>query len=116
MAYDEALATRLRAALAATTKSPVVEKKMFGGVAFMVDEKMCVGVHEKRLMVRVGPEKHEQALREAGASVMDFTHRPMVGFMFVDATGYRSARDLEKWIKWSLEYTATVPAKKKGKG
>ena len=115
MACGEALAARLRVAVAGATKRPVVEGKMSGGSAFMIDGKGCVGVHEKRLMVRVGPGKHEETFKEPGARTMDFTHRPMLGFLFIEAAGYRTAQDLDIWVKWSLDYTATVPVKKKGK-
>ena len=114
MACGEALAARLRVAMAVATKRPVVEKKMSGGITFMIDGKRCVGVHEKRLMVRVGRGKHEEAVKEPGARTMHFTHRPMVGFLFIEAAGYRTAQDLDVWVKWSLDYTATVPVKNKG--
>ena len=110
MGYDEGLAERIRSALAALDR-PAAEKKMFGGVAFMLDEKMCVGVVNDDLMVRVGPSGHEAALKERGARVMDFTHRPAIGFVFVSPTGHESDEDLTKWLRWSIEYVDTVPVK-----
>jgi TfoX/Sxy family transcriptional regulator of competence genes len=112
VAVDEVLASRIRAAIKSARGAPVEEKKMFGGIAFMVDDKMCVGVHESKLMVRVGPVRHDEAINEPGARIMDFSKRPMVGFLFVDPPGYRTGRDLDKWVRWSLEYVATIPAKR----
>jgi TfoX/Sxy family transcriptional regulator of competence genes len=111
MSYDEGLADRIRTAIARLAPKPVTEKKMFGGIAFMVDDKMCVGVVKDDLMVRVGPDRHESALAEPGARVMDFNHRPMVGFLFVGLDGQRSEGDLAKWLRWSIEYVDSVPAK-----
>jgi TfoX/Sxy family transcriptional regulator of competence genes len=113
MAVDEGLASRIRAAVTSARGAPAEEKKMFGGIAFMVDDKMCVGVHESKLMVRVGPDRHDAAIKQPGARIMDFSGRPMVGFLFVDPPGYRTDRDLDKWVRWSLEYVATIHAKKK---
>lgn len=111
MSYDEGLAERIRTALARLVPKPTAEKKMFGGIAFMVDDKMCVGVVKDDLMVRVGPSRHESALKERGARVMDFNHRPAVGFLFVSPDGYESDKDLTKWLRWSIDYVDTVPAK-----
>ncbi len=111
MSYDEGLAERIRTAIARLAPTPVTEKKMFGGIAFMVDDKMCAGVVKDDLMVRVGPARHETALKEPGARVMDFNHRPAVGFLFVSPDGYESDKDLTKWLRWSIEYVDTVPAK-----
>ncbi len=111
MSYDEGLAERIRTAMAGLVPTPVTEKKMFGGIAFMVDDKMCVGVVKEDLMVRVGPTRHESALKERGARVMDFNHRPAVGFLFVSPDGHESDKDLSKWLRWSLDYVDTVPAK-----
>lgn len=110
MGYDEGLAERIRLALAELDR-PAAEKKMFGGVAFMLDDKMCVGVVNDDLMVRVGPSRHEAALEERGARVMDFNHRPAVGFLFVSTEGHESDEDLMKWLRWSIEYVDTVPVK-----
>lgn len=115
MSYDEGLAERIRTAMARLAPTPVTEKKMFGGIAFMVDDKMCVGVVKEDLMVRVGPSRHEPALQERGARVMDFNHRPAVGFLFVSPEGHESDKDLAKWLRWSLEYVDTVPAKPSGR-
>ena len=111
MSYDEGLAERIRTAMASVVDRPVAEKKMFGGIAFMLDDKMCVGVVKEDLMVRVGPLRHESALKERGARVMDFNHRPAVGFLFVGPEGYESEKDLTKWLGWSIEYVDSVPAR-----
>jgi TfoX/Sxy family transcriptional regulator of competence genes len=109
MAFDEALARRVRKALAGTPD--VVEKKIFGGVAFMVRGNMCCGVIGDRLMVRVGPKEYETALSRPHAKPMDFAGRPMKGFVFVEPEGHASAGDLKAWIAQAMEYVLTLPAK-----
>ena len=86
MAYNELLAERLNNIL---TKKRIeyVEKKMMGGLCFMVDDKMCVGVVKDSLMVRIDPDIYETALTKKGCREMDFTGRPMKGFAFVDPVG-----------------------------
>ncbi len=109
MAYDEGLAQRLRELL--VDRDDVDEKKMFGGVAFMVRGNMCIGVNKDRLMVRVGKEHHNEAVSQPHARPMDFTGRPMEGFIFVDPPGYESDEDLEAWLQRGLRYMLTRPAK-----
>ena len=84
MAYDEGVAQRLRDVFG--DRTDVVEKRMFGGLAFMVSGNMCCGVVGKELMARVGPEQYEQALKEPYAREMDFTGKPMKGFVYVGAS------------------------------
>ena len=91
VAYDEALAGRVRALLAA--ESNVTERKMFGGLCLMIGGNMCCGVQEDKLMVRVGPERHEAALGRPGARPMDFTGRPMRGMVYVDAAAIHTDDD-----------------------
>ena len=102
MAYDEAVAKRVRSALGKT--SDVVEKKMFGGVAFMVRGNMCCGVIGDRLMLRVGPKGYEAALSRPHARTMDFTGRPMKGLVYIEPEGFASARDLKTWIERAMEF------------
>ena len=109
MAYDERLAERLRALLAAEPGAS--ERKMFGGVAFMLDDKMVVGVVGDELMVRVGPEQYGAALRRPHARPMDFTGKPLAGFVYVAAAGIRTAAALRAWVERARAYVATVPAK-----
>ena len=89
---------------------------MMGGLCFMVDDKMCVGVEKARLMVRIDPEVHEKALGMKGAAPMDFTGRPMRGFVFVDAKAVASDPDLDKWLDLALEFNPRAKSSKtKGK-
>ena len=88
MAYDEELAERIRAALA--DRTDVIERKMFGGLTFMLRGNMCCGVEKTNLMVRVGPERYDEALAQPHARLMDFTGRPMKGMVFVGRRGTRA--------------------------
>jgi TfoX/Sxy family transcriptional regulator of competence genes len=109
MAYDAAVAKRVRAALG---KSPdVVERKMFGGIAFMVRGNMCCGVIGDRLMLRVGPKGYQTALSRPHAKPMDFTGRPMKGLVYVEPAGFASAGDLKTWIARAMEFARSLPAK-----
>jgi TfoX/Sxy family transcriptional regulator of competence genes len=110
MAYDEGLAERIRTALAG--EDGVVEKKMFGGLAFMVRGHMSVGIVKDDLMVRASPKDCEQWVREPHARPMDFTGRPMSGFLYVDADGYESDADLERWVGRALAFALAQAGKK----
>jgi len=111
MPYDESLAERVRQLL---PPALVVEKKMMGGLTFMVDGKMCVGVVGEDLMVRLDPSAHDEALRRPGARPMDFTSRPMRGFVFVGREGTAAARDLARWIDLALAFNPRAkPARKR---
>ena len=101
MAYDEKLAERVRAVL---PRNKVDEKKMMGGLTFMVNGKMCVGVHEKDLMVRLDPEIHDKALKRKGARTMDFTNKPIRGFIFVNPAGTKTLKDLNYWLDLALDF------------
>ena len=79
----------------------------------MVDEKMCVGTAKDALMVRFDPEIHDEVLKRKGARVMDFTNRPMKGFVFVDEVGIKTDRDLGKWIELALDYNPRAKSSKK---
>ncbi len=107
MAYDENLADRIRKVLA--RHKALTEKKMFGGVAFMLGGKMCCGVVKNDLVVRVGPEHHEEALAQPHARPMDFTGWPMKGFLFIGPAGYRTDEALAKWVKQAVEFVSTLP-------
>ena len=109
MAYDEGLAERLRDTFA-TTRG-VSEKKMFGGVAFMVNGNMSCGIVDETLMVRVGPELYEEALGRPHARAMDFTGKAMKGFVYVAPEGFESDEDLAEWVQLSKRFVATLPAK-----
>jgi len=109
MAFDENLAERLR--LLFRGKYKVTEKKMFGGLAFMVNGHMCCGIVATHLVVRTGPNAFERALKRAHARPMDFTGRPMKGFVYVAPSGYHSERDLKSWTKLGLDFVLMQPPK-----
>jgi TfoX/Sxy family transcriptional regulator of competence genes len=114
MAYNEQLADRVRMGLSGIRK--VEEKKMMGGLTFMVNGKMCVGVLKDELMCRIVPAGHEAALKRKGCREMDFTGKPMKGFVFVGPAGTRSDKDLAEWLSLSLEFNKNAkPSKKKRK-
>ena len=112
MAYDEALALRVRRALADRTN--IGETKMFGGICFMLNGNMLCGVDRARLMFRVGKDQAIEALSRAGARPMDITGKPMAGFVFVDPAQCDS-RQLKSWIAFAANYVGALPAKKKKK-
>ncbi len=109
MAYDEHLASRIRKAL--SRHEGLTEKKMFGGISFMIRGNMCCGVVRNDLVVRVGPEQYEEAVMEPHARPMDFTGRPLKGFVYVGPRGHRSDEALAKWLKRGVDLTASLPPK-----
>jgi hypothetical protein len=113
MAYDLALADRVRAALA--REKGVTEKAMFGGVAFLIGGHMALGVAKEELMVRVGPGGHEAALALPHTRPMDFTGRPMRGMLFVRPDGARSVSDVKGWAARALAFARTLPPKEAAK-
>ena len=113
MAYDEKLANRVREFL--QTKKRVEEKKMMGGLTFMVNEKMCVGILNDDLMARIDPEVYEKVLERKGCREMNFTGRPMKGFVFIDPDGTKSKKDLEYWINLALGFNKKAKSSKKKK-
>ncbi len=106
MAYDEKLAERVRMVFAG--HRAVEEKKMMGGLTFMVNGKMCVGVSKDDLMVRLDPEVYDAALKKKGCREMNFTGRPMKGFVFVNQEGTKNQQDFEHWINLALEFNIPV--------
>jgi TfoX/Sxy family transcriptional regulator of competence genes len=108
MSYDERIAARIRALLG--KRRDVVERKMFGGLTFMVNGAMCCGVTSEALVVRVGPAEYERALAESHARPMAFTGRPLVGMVYVDPPGYRTARALSRWIQRGLDFVTHAQA------
>ncbi len=109
MAYDEALADRIRDVLAA--RSEVGERKMFGGIAFMVAGNMAVGVIGEDLMVRLDPADAEKALAEPHARPMDFTGKPAKNMVYVDPAGTESDRDLAAWVEAGADFASSLPPK-----
>jgi len=112
MSYNEKLADRTREIIAITHKK-VQEKKMFGGLCFMVNEKMCVGVEHDRLMVRLDPAIYDEVMEKEGCKPMDFTGKVMRGYVFVDADVLNTKKNLGYWVKLALEYNKTAKASKK---
>jgi TfoX/Sxy family transcriptional regulator of competence genes len=111
MAYDEHLASQVRRALA--DRGDVTEKRMFGGLCFMVRGHMCCGVEKNRMMLRVGPERHAATMKRPGAAPMDFTGRPMKGFLFVARDALATRRQVERWLAPALAYNAELPDKRR---
>lgn len=110
MAYDQESADRVRKAFAEAGADPV-EKKMFGGLAFMVDGHMSVGLLGDQLMVRVGRKAQEDALAQPHARPMDFTGRPMATMVYVDPAGFEDDGDLDRWIQRGLDFCGSLPPK-----
>lgn len=110
MAYDEGLAERLREIL--RPYQGITEKKMFGGVAFLSRGYMFVGIAGEMLMARVGPDNYQAALAQPYARLMDFTGRPMKGYVFVDPPGFESDADLARWVEPCRRFVDALPPKK----
>lgn len=113
MAYDEPLANRVRTILKRQKK--VEEKKMMGGLTFMVNGKMCVGVLQDDLMARVDPQVYELALQKKGCREMNFTGKPMKGFVFIGPEGTERKVDLDYWLDLALDFNKKAKASKKKK-
>jgi TfoX/Sxy family transcriptional regulator of competence genes len=111
MAYDEHLASRIRKALGET--QGISEKRMFGGIAFLRHGLMFVGVSNSTLMARVGKNLYEDSISREHVRVMDFTGKPMAGYVYVDEPGTATDVDLRFWIQRSLDFVATLPPKPK---
>jgi hypothetical protein len=109
MAYDELLAERIREALAG--REGLSERRMFGGLAFMLSGNMCCGLTSGGLMVRVGPDRFQEALDQPHARPMDFTGRPMKGMVYVGPAGHASDDDLAAWVARGADFAASLPPK-----
>lgn len=114
MPYNEHLADRIRNVLE-DKKAAFEEKKMMGGLCFMVDDKMCVGIVKEQLMARVGAENYEAALQKEGCKEMKFTGRPLKGFVFVEPDAIDMEKDLEYWVQLCLDYNPFAKSSKKKK-
>jgi TfoX/Sxy family transcriptional regulator of competence genes len=114
MAYNENIAEAVREHL--VHKPDVEEKNMMGGLTFMVNGKMCVGVIKDTLMCRIDPAIHNQAVEKPGCRTMDFTKRPMSGYVQVDESVLKSPKDYEYWIGLAIDFNSKAkPAKKRKK-
>ena len=110
MAFDEDLADRVRAALS-QRRIYFMEKRMMGGLCFMVADKMCLGIADDRLMVRLDPDVYQESLQRQGCKPMDFTGRPMTGFVFVASEALESDANLQRWVDRGLLFAASLPTK-----
>lgn len=113
MAYDEKLAARVRALL---PRRGVEPKRMMGGLTFMVNGKMCVGVHTGEIMVRFDPALQDEVLSRKGARPMDFTGKVMRGFVFVGREGIRTERMLKRWVDLGLAFNKRAKASGRRRG
>ena len=111
MAYSAELAERIRKAFEKTLR--VEEKKMMGGLTFMVNGKMCVGILKDDLMARIDPNVYELALRKKGCREMKFTGKPMKGFVFIDPSGMSDKKDLKYWLDLALDFNKRAKVSKK---
>lgn len=111
MAYDEKLASRIRASLAHISK--VEEKAMMGGLAFMVNGKMCVGIFKNQLMCRVDPAMQDELLERPGAEVMKMAGRQMNGYIIISDDAVKSKKVFDSWIALSLAFNKFAKASKK---
>jgi len=106
MSYDERLAERIRRSV--LPFADVTEKKMFGGLAFLLDGKMFCGIVKTEMAVRVGPERYEESLKKTHVRPMDFTGRPMKGYVFVEPAGCRTENQVGKWVGLGAEFVGTL--------
>lgn len=112
MAFDTFLSDRIKLVL--KEKNIVCEeKKMMGGLAFMVNEKMCVGVIKNNMMARIDPEIYDESIKKAGCRPMDFTGRPMKGWVYLEAEAIDMEGDLNYWIQKALDFNPKAKSSKK---
>ena len=109
MAYDEMLGIRIRAALGA--QPGLVEKKMFGGIGFLLNGNMACGVHKDYLIMRVGPEKHAAAMARPHTRPFNITGHPMTGWVMVEPQGCATEQALKTWLEEGLAFTRSLPEK-----
>lgn len=112
MAYNEKLADRTREIISREHKK-IEEKRMFGGLCFMVNDKMCVGVEKERLMVRLDPAIYDEVIDKEGCMPMDFTGKVMRGYVFVSIDALSTKKQLEYWVNLALAYNKIAKASKK---
>ena len=113
MAYNEKLAARIREKLEHTPR--VKEKEMMGGLTFMVNDKMCIGIIKDEMMCRIDPTMQESVLSRTGCRIMDFTGRPMKGYVMVDDTGIKSRKDFDYFVDLCLSFNKAAKSSKKRK-
>jgi TfoX/Sxy family transcriptional regulator of competence genes len=106
MAYDEQLAARVRKIL--SRRKGLTEKKMFGGLSFLLDGKMCCGVLRDDLVIRIQPEDYEAVLKESYVRPMDFTGRPLKGFIYVGSEGCQTEQELSRWVEHGVDFVSSI--------
>lgn len=111
MAYDQELAGRIQNLLFELRPPGLVWKKMFGGVCYLVQGNMACGVHKDKLIVRVGPQKYQEALARPHTTHFDITGRPMKGWVMVGSEGHEAEDILKGWIQEGVDFALTLPAK-----
>jgi TfoX/Sxy family transcriptional regulator of competence genes len=109
MAYDESLVLRINTILA--DQKNLVEKKMFGGVGYLLNGNMACGVNKEYLIVRVGPDDYQEALEHLDTKILDITGRPMTGWVMVTPAGCESQTALESWVGRGISFARTLPPK-----
>ena len=109
MAYSESLAQRIRQNFVG--RRGTTEKKLFGGVGFLIDGNLCVGIWKNSLIVRLGPEQGQAALKKPNVVPFDITGRPMKGWLMVEPDGIETDKQLAEWIRRSEEFVNTLPRK-----
>jgi TfoX/Sxy family transcriptional regulator of competence genes len=114
MAYNAILADRTRELIAVTDKK-TEEKAMFGGLCFMVDDKMCIGVEKDRLMVRLDPDIYDEVMQKPGCQPMNFTGKIMKGYVYVDEEEIKTKKQLAYWVQLALDFNSKAKASKKNK-
>jgi TfoX/Sxy family transcriptional regulator of competence genes len=111
--YSESLADRVRKRLEAIPN--VTEKEMMGGLTFMYNDKMCVGIIGEELMCRIDPKLHESCVEKVGCRTMDFTKKPMKGYIMINDSGMKIKKDFDNWITLALEFNKFAKSSKKKK-
>ena len=111
MAYDKNLADRVRERMSELPN--IEEKEMMGGLVFMYNGKMCVGIVKDELMCRIDPAIHDTEVEKTGCRTMDFTKRPMIGYILIDETGMKSKKDFDYWIDLAIDFNQKAKASPK---
>ena len=111
MAYNQSLANRIREKLQHLEN--IEEKEMMGGLAFMYNNKMCVGVIKDEMMCRIDPQIHDTLVEKNGCRTMDFTKRPMKGFIMIDEYGMKSESEFDFWINMAINFNPLAKSSKK---
>jgi TfoX/Sxy family transcriptional regulator of competence genes len=114
MAYNEKLAARVRERI--SNLPNIAEKEMMGGLVFMYNGKMCLGIIKDELMCRIDPSIHNMVVEKYGCRTMDFTKRPMKGYILVEEAGMRSKNDFDYWIDLAINFNPRAKASKKRQG